>query len=158
MKLHFYFLIAFVMTSFSVMAQQDVEGEVKLYQDEAIKNLIGSPRKDSTINHNNPDSTYEGDGEVHKNAPIDGRKGNYRIQVFSGNQKDSKKEAMSKRSLVKERFPSMVVDVQYESPIWKVRAGYFTNNADAQAALYELKNAFPAFGREMYVIRVAQKK
>ena len=159
MKLRACFLFTLLISALSLMAQ-DNEGEVTLYQDDAIKNLIGAPRNntsDSGSESNNDSTTVlEENYDAYQNN--DGRRGNFRVQVFSGNQKNSRKEATSKRNLVKERFPQLQADIQYDSPVWQVRVGYYTNRADAEAALHELKNTFPSFGREMYIVRVAPKK
>ena len=154
MKLRLFLLTSLLIFSFALFAQEDVEGEIKVYQDEAIRNLIGTPRTDTTIQGS---SIYDDDNTV-RAYPEENKRGNYRILVFSGNDKKrSKNEAMSKRDLVKGRFPEITVDVHYDSPVWKVRAGFYTNKIDAENALHVLKNAFPSFGKEMYIVRVSSK-
>lgn len=168
MKLQSYLLICLLFFCGTILAQDspqgnNKEGDVKVYQDDAIKNLIGSPGNNNTNNTTTPSdnkgNSAVSEGDSAKTLPYEEKRGNYRILVFSGNdQKRSKKEAFSKRDMVKGRFPSMSVDVKYDSPYWKVRAGFYASKTDAEAALHLLKNAFPGFGGEMYIIRVAKTK
>lgn len=136
---------------------QDIEGEVKVYQDEAIKNLIGTPRTDTSSQNDNHINS-ENNTSTSITPSMDNRRGSYRILVYSGSTKESKNEAFSRRNLIKERFAEMSVDVNYNSPLWRVRAGFFTTRTEAEAALHQLKNAFPGIGAEMYIIRVAPQK
>lgn len=171
MKSKLYILFSFLFICVTLAAQdkppvkatEDIEGEVKVFQDEAIRSLIGVPANNSQNNNTseggNATSTQQNGSNVTKgNLPVEeSHRGNYRILVFSGNEKRSKNEAFSRKNLVKGKFSDMSVDVTFESPMWRVRAGHYTNRADADAALYVLKNSFPSFGREMYVVRVASK-
>lgn len=80
--------------------------------------------------------------------------GGYRIQVFSdSNPRTAKAEAERKASAISSRFPDIKTYVTYQSPYWRLRVGDFTTFEDANDALTELKNALPAYRREMRVVR-----
>lgn len=165
MKTRLSLFVSLLFISVAALAQdnppsksKDVEGEVKVYQDEAIKNLIGAPRSQSATQGGGSDTATSGDNSS-KATPSDGKSGSYRILVYSGNdQKKSKQEAFSRRNQIKGRFADMSVDVYYDSPMWKVRAGRYASKSDAESALHALKNAFPSFGKEMYIVKVAASK
>ncbi|MDH6355699.1 hypothetical protein M2132_002045 [Dysgonomonas sp. PH5-45] len=160
MKFRYYIFLLLLPLSISLHAQSEdkddkKEGDVKVYQDDAIKNLIGAPNNaaqdqgDSTLN----------DGSERNGNISDHKRGNYRIQVYSGyDPKKSKNEATYKRGLVKSRFPELSVDIKYEAPAFKVRAGHYPSKADAESALRALKGAFPEFSRDMYVVRVTRSR
>jgi hypothetical protein len=135
------------------------EGKIVIYQDEAIKNLVGTNILNTPTTNNSmgnqlaTDSTTEevnAGKKVSKNVV---RARGYRIQVFSGNdQKRSKNEAYSRKSSVQSAFPNMDVSITYKSPVWRVRAGNFKTYEQATQALNEMKARFPGFGREMHVV------
>lgn len=87
-----------------------------------------------------------------KTAPTSS--GGYRIQVFSGNNpRTSRSEAHSRSATIKAEFPEWGTYVSFDSPYWRVKVGDFRNYDDAKAALALLKNHFPAFGKEMRLVR-----
>lgn len=137
------------------------QGNVNVYQDEAIKNLIGTKgavqKQDSTASSqtNKTSSSSSALSQSVQTSGTEGRKARvYRIQVFSGNdQRKSKNEASYKRDLIKSRFPQLSANVAYNAPVWRVRVGSFLNRHDAEQALKELRASFPSFGREMYVVQ-----
>jgi len=127
------------------------QGKITIYQDDAIKKLVGTsitkntPNDDLILQQLDPTST-----NGHKS--IIKTKG-YRIQVYSGNnQRLSKNEAESRRNAIQSSFPNMKVSVVYNSPVWRVKAGNFRTHEQASHALNELKNRLPSFGREMYIV------
>ena len=76
----------------------------------------------------------------------------YRIQAFSGNQSQSKDEAMNKAREVKETFPETATYVTYNAPIWRLRIGDFQSNQEAKAFMRDLKKKCPSIGKEMYIV------
>jgi len=122
------------------------QGEVVIYQDEAIAGLLGAKS-------NSSGSHEHSSGE---NGYVKAR--GYRIQVFSGNdQRRSKSEAEYRKRQISGSFPDMDVHISFQSPVWRVRAGNFVSMEEASQALKELKNAFPSFGREMQIVQDAIK-
>ena len=78
----------------------------------------------------------------------------YRVQVFSdNNQRTAKNEARSKSRSIGARFPQYKTYVSYTSPYWRLRVGDFRTQQEASAAADELRSAFPAYSKEIRVVR-----
>lgn len=78
----------------------------------------------------------------------------YRTQVFSGNnQRKSKEEAFQKESEIKELFPDVPTYVTYNAPFWRLRVGDFRSHEEAYRMQRLLMDAFPAYQKEMYIVR-----
>lgn len=78
----------------------------------------------------------------------------YRVQVFSDNHGErSRSEGERKRFAVQRRFPDYPVALGWDSPYWKVKVGIFSSHAEAAEAAAAIKKAFPAYAREIHVIR-----
>lgn len=129
------------------------QGKIVIYQDEGIKNLIGTNMISSVAA--NPAavasqlSTSSDGTDTPKNFI---RAKGYRIQVYSGSdQKTAKNEANSRKGSIQSAYPNMEVTVSYNSPVWRVRAGNFKTQEQASQALSEMKSRFPGF-KEMRVV------
>ena len=78
----------------------------------------------------------------------------FRTQVFSGNnQRASKEEAFQKEKEIKERFPDVPTYVSYNAPFWKLRVGDFRSHEEAYHMMRQLMDAFPSYGKEMYIVK-----
>lgn len=81
----------------------------------------------------------------------------FRIQVFSDghNQASLESRAKARGSAIVAKFPKYRGQVYSFSsaPNWYTRIGNFRTQAEASAALSELKRAFPAFAGEMRVVK-----
>ena len=78
----------------------------------------------------------------------------YRTQVFSGNnQRKSKDEAFRKEKEIKELFPEIPTYVTYNAPFWRFRIGDFRSHEEAYRMQRLLMEAFPAYKKEMYIVR-----
>ena len=78
----------------------------------------------------------------------------YRTQVFSGNnQRKSKDEAFRKEKEIKELFPDVPTYVTYNAPFWRLRIGDFRSHEEAYHMQHLLMDAFPAYRKEMYIVR-----
>ena len=78
----------------------------------------------------------------------------YRTQVFSGNnQRASKEEAFAKEKEIKELFPEVPTYVTYNAPFWKLRVGDFLSHEEAYHMMRQLMDAFPAYAKEMYIVK-----
>ena len=81
----------------------------------------------------------------------------YRIQVFSDgrNQQTLEARAKARGNAVLARFPKYRGQVYSfsKSPSWYTRVGNFRTEKEANAALTELKRAYPKFAGEMRVVR-----
>lgn len=76
----------------------------------------------------------------------------YRVQVFSDNRPAAKNEARAKGSHIAERFPHYRTYVKYNSPYWRLRVGDFRTRREAEDAAEAIKQAFPAYSREVRVV------
>ena len=78
----------------------------------------------------------------------------YRLQVYSNNNaRTAKSEAAARASQISERFPQWSTYVSWDAPYWRLRVGDFVTYQEATAAMSEMKQAFPAFRREIRVVR-----
>ena len=78
----------------------------------------------------------------------------YRIQIFMGNnQRKSKDEAIRKEEMTKELFPDIPTYVKYDAPFWKLRVGDFRSREEAYQLQRQLMETFPAFSKEMYIVK-----
>lgn len=111
------------------------QGNVRLLQDETISNSLGK----YNISLDTADVVRLSDEKVN----------GFKIQVYSG---QSRAEAESKQAQVRAEFKKHQAEVSYNSPSWRLRVGNFITRADAEAVLVEMKEAFPSFGKEMYVV------
>ena len=86
--------------------------------------------------------------------PASGRMAGYRVQVFSDNNvRTAKNEARTKSRNISARFPQYKTYVMYTSPYWRLKVGDFRNRQDADEAAEELRRAFPAYAKEIRVVR-----
>lgn len=116
------------------------KGSVQIIQDENITNRLGRKGKKQPGTDAAPVTFIEMMG--------------YRIQVFAGNnQRVSKSEAYTKESDVKSIFPELSTYVVYTAPFWRLRVGDFQTFQEAQRNMTKLRAEFPAFGREMSIIK-----
>ena len=122
------------------------QGNVKIYQDEAIQNIVAM-KSDSIVRNENIDLATNF-------IKVKG----FKIQVFSGNnQAQSKREAESKKVQVAREFPELEASVTSKSPFWRLRVGNFLTREEAEEVLKEMKKTFPSF-REMYVVADVVKR
>lgn len=81
----------------------------------------------------------------------------FRIQVFSDgrNQHSLEAKAKARGNAILSRFPKFKGQIYTfsKSPNWYTRIGNFRTSAEANAALEELKRAFPDFASEMRVVK-----
>lgn len=118
------------------------QGNVTVYQDEAIKDILAKPTPA-------PLPVFSsGDGSV-QYVKMRG----YKIQVFSGNdQRKSKDEAYYKQKLINNSFEDIETVVYFNSPRWILRAGNFRTRQEANEVMSEIRKQFPAFGKEMFIV------
>jgi hypothetical protein len=82
-----------------------------------------------------------------------GRSG-YRVEVFADNKvQTAKAQAASKKRLLQARLPQYKVYLVFEAPYWRVRLGDFTNRSAAEAAMSEVRQAFPSFSTDLRIVR-----
>lgn len=77
----------------------------------------------------------------------------FKIQVFSGNNQNvSRNEAERKQAMLRAEFPQHQAETTFVSPTWRLRVGNFLSRPEAEAVMEQMKQVFPSFGREMYVV------
>lgn len=78
----------------------------------------------------------------------------YRVQIFDDNNaRTAKREAQSRRSMVGARFPEFRTYVSFNSPYWRVKVGDFHSRSEAEAAMGAIRQAFPALGPHLRIVR-----
>lgn len=118
------------------------QGNVMVYQDEAIKGILAKPNPAALLVFSTADGTTQ-------YVKMRG----YKIQVFSGNdQRKSKDEAYYKQRLINDAFEDIETVVYFNSPRWILRAGNFRTREEANILLRQVMKQFPNFGKEMYII------
>ena len=123
-------------------AQTPGQGNITVYQDEAIKGILA---KSAPVNL---PVFSSGDGSI-QYVKLRG----YKIQVFSGNdQRKSKNEAYYKQRLINDSFGNIETTVFFKSPRWILRAGNYKTREEADEVMRQLRQQFPSFGKEMYII------
>ena len=110
-------------------------GTITITCNPQINALLGKPVTEITTNN----ETY---------VKIPG----YKVQAFSGNQRQSKEEAFSKAKEIKDLFPETATYVTYKAPIWRLRVGDFQTNEEASSFMKSLKKKLPSMEREMYIV------
>ncbi|GBU06704.1 hypothetical protein AwDysgo_00350 [Bacteroidales bacterium] len=116
--------------------ENSAQGKVEIFSEPGLTALIGKLRSE--------DSLFDTES-------IDAS--GYRVNIFSGNnQRKSKDEAFSKEMQIKELFPGIRTTVSYKAPVWRLRVGDFESREHANGFMRELKQAFPGFGKEVYIV------
>lgn len=95
-----------------------------------------------------------GDYKSEAASTSNGRQTGYRIQVFSDNNvRTAKANAEYRKRAVEQRLPGVRAYLTYEAPYWRVRVGDYRTRVEADAAMREIKNSFPAFASEVRLVR-----
>lgn len=120
----------------SITAQTPGKGKVTIHQEAGIANLIGK------INTS---------GATIKPTLVNKR--GFRIQVFSGSQKQTAKdEVYSRERKIRNRFPEYGTYVTFNSPFWKLRVGDFADRYDAEEAMNAIKRGCPEYSNDLYIV------
>lgn len=91
---------------------------------------------------------------VQGTGKANGKQLGYRVQVFSDNNpRTAKAETRSKQRAVAARFPNHRTYVTYSSPYWRLKVGDCRTQAEANQLAEELKREFPAYSKEIRVVR-----
>lgn len=78
----------------------------------------------------------------------------YRIQVFlDNNMRTAKANAEYRMRLMEQSHPEWRAYITFDSPYWRVRIGDFRTRTEADAAMRELKNTYPAFADDLRLVR-----
>lgn len=81
-------------------------------------------------------------------------KAGYRVQVFDDNNvRTAKHEAQERKNQIESRFPEFGTYVSFNSPYWRVKVGDFATRSEAEAAMAEIRQAFPAMAKSLRIVR-----
>ena len=81
-------------------------------------------------------------------------RGGYRVQVFDDNNvRTAQRDAQLCKKQIESHFPEFPVYVTFSSPYWRVKVGDFKTRGEAEAALGEIKYAFPAMAKSLRIVR-----
>ena len=120
----------------SISRKADGKGSINIYEESGVNKLIGK------INTS---------GAVIKPTTVVKR--GFRIQVYSGNQKQtSKDEAYARAQKMKSKYPEYTTYVTFDSPFWKLRVGDFADRRDAEDALDEIKRRSPEYSKDLFIV------
>lgn len=78
----------------------------------------------------------------------------YRVQVFDDNNvRTAKQEAQNRKHQLETRFPELTAYVSFNSPYWRVKVGDFKSRSEAEAAMAEIRHAFPSMAKSLRIVR-----
>lgn len=99
-----------------------------------------------------PDSDSE--SQIHDgNRAVASRSG-YRIQVFDDNNpRTAAGQAKVRGQQMEASFPQYKTYVSFNSPYWRVKVGDFRTRGEAEAALVNIREAFPQLGAYLRIVR-----
>ncbi len=101
--------------------------------------------------------TVTGDESTSDKAPhqaVATSRTGYRVQVYDDNNpRTARRNAEAYHARMTAEFPYMKTYVSFNSPYWCVKAGDFRTRAEAEAAMAEIRRAFPALSAYLRVIR-----
>ena len=99
-------------------------------------------------------SSEEAAGGQEQQKSTSSRRAGYRIQVFSdNNQRTAKANAEYRKRSIEQRMPGTRAYLLFESPYWRVRVGDYSSHSEAEAAMAEIRSAFPAFSSDLRIVR-----
>ena len=128
-------------------------GTNTIVQPQALARLLVRPAAVSTPVSQTSDAADSG-VEENQTATVTHavKTAGFRVQVFSDNRPAAKGEARSKGRAISGRFPNMRTYVTYNSPYWRLKVGDFRTKREAEHAAEEIRQAFPAYSREIRVV------
>lgn len=126
--------------------QQDIcshlqeTGRVVIEQDSRLTELVGTQPKVYLAGGNKADNPNVTTG--------------YRIRVFSGNQQTtSKNRCYAIQADLNEQMPDLPTYIAFKTPNWRISVGDFRTSEEASSMLAQLRKAFPAYAKEMFIVK-----
>lgn len=131
-----------VTSATGICSYLQVTGRVQLLQDGRLTDLLGTQ----------PKTYYAGTTKTNNQGVVTGM--GYRIRVYSGNQQNtSKNKAYTIQKEMNELLPDLKTYVVFKTPNWRLLVGNYRTSEEANAMLRELRRQFPAYGKEMFVVK-----
>ena len=129
-------------SSTGICSYLQVTGRVQLLQDGRLTDLLGT----------HPKTYYAGSTKTNSQGVVIAN--GYRIRVFSGNQQNtSKNRAYAIQKEMNDQMPDLKTYVVFKTPNWRLLVGNYRTSEEANAMLRELRHQFPAYGKEMFVVK-----
>lgn len=123
-------------------------GNIRVYQPETLYRLI------------KPTAVADSLASVYGATNADGSdeaattRSGYRVLVFDDNNpRTARTQAESRHRQMQSEFPNLRAYVTFNSPYWRVKVGDFRTRGEAEAAMAELRHAFPALAAYMRIVR-----
>lgn len=152
---NFFLIILFILVGFSKLNGQDISNEqvsiveilentpgVKITQPEALSRRLVKAVPD-----------VAGDEGHDNTSRTPAKSAMYRVEVFADNTKDAKNRATTRRRNIQARLPQYNSQLVFDSPFWRVKVGPFSSRSDAEAAMAEIRAAFPAYAPYLRIVR-----
>lgn len=144
--------------SFSVSAQEapadsvvsiidaiNSSGNITVSQPESLTKLL--------IRHVSPEELREDSDSNAATQPSSSRAG-YRVQVFDDNNpRTARSQAKASQGRVASAFPQYRTYMTFNSPYWRVKVGDFRTRGEAEAAMAEIREAFPSLSSHLRIVR-----
>jgi hypothetical protein len=142
------------MAAFAVEPTDSIVNIAKILNDSGKVKVIQPDELTKRLDRVEEDQVSNQEGDSQSSATQTRSKNGFRVEVFSDNKvQTAKAQAASKKRLLQARLPQYKVYLVFEAPYWRVRLGDFTNRSAAEAAMSEVKRAFPAFATDLRVVR-----
>jgi hypothetical protein len=78
----------------------------------------------------------------------------YRIQVFDDNNpRTARAQAQAKEAQMLATFPQWRTYLTFNSPYWQLKVGDFRTRVEAEAAMVNIRDAFPSLSGHMRLVR-----
>ena len=131
-------------TTLSIVSEINASGNIRVEQPEALAVLL-KKRTESGIG--------EEEAQQHDTRATNSRSG-YRIQVFDDNNpRTAAAQAKARGRQMEAAFPQYKTYVSFNSPYWRVKVGDFRTRGEAEAAMADLREAFPQLGAYLRIVR-----
>lgn len=133
----------------SIVDRITLSGNIRVYQPETLARLI-EPTAVADI----PTSTDVMDDIDESGETATMTRTGYRVLVFDDNNpRTARTQAESRHRQMQSEFPHMRAYVTFNSPYWRVKVGDFRTRGEAEAAMAEMRHAFPALAAYMRIVR-----
>lgn len=133
----------------SIVEHIEAEGNIRIFQPAALLPLL------EAVKASEPAAETESGNPRNKPAASQhGTRWGYRVQIFDDNNpRTARQEAERRHALMAKDFPQIKSYVTFNSPYWRVKVGDFRSRSEAEAAMAELRHAFPSMAAYMRIVR-----
>jgi preprotein translocase subunit SecD len=147
-------LFCSTVTALAVEPNDSIKNISKALNDSGKVKILQPAELTKRLDRVEDDQSNNQDSDTQQNAGQVRSKSGYRVEVYADNKvQTAKAQAASKKRLLQARLPQYHVYLVFEAPYWRVRLGDFTSRSAADAALTEVKQAFPSFATDLRVVR-----